>query len=68
MPLMDERSPASTLLLDQEFAKASLSPSVFQIGDQDAPDLLNVILGSAPQSKTNVIRIGSQEKRLAECV
>lgn len=50
--LMDERSPASTLLLDQEFIKASLSPSVFQVGDQDAPDLLDVILGPGMQSKS----------------
>ena len=49
--LMDERSPASTLLLDQEFKNAPLSPSVFQIGTQDASRLLGVILGPAPDAK-----------------
>lgn len=50
--LMDERSPASTLLLDQEFIKARLSPSVFQVGFQNAPSLLTVVLGIAPAAKT----------------
>lgn len=50
--LMDERSPASTLLLDQEFIKARLSSSVFQLGTQHAPALLTEVLGTATAAKT----------------
>jgi len=49
--LMDERSPASTLLLDQEFIEAPLSSSVFQVGTQDAPALLAIVLGTTPEPK-----------------
>jgi len=38
--IMDEVSPASTLLADQAFKRAILAESVFPIGYQDAPALL----------------------------
>ena len=45
--LMDEASPAVTLLGDQEFKRAPLASSIFPLGSQDASDLLRVILGSS---------------------
>lgn len=49
--IMDEASPAVTLLFDQEFISAPLSPTVFPLGRQDSAELLNVILGPAPQAR-----------------
>lgn len=43
--LMDEASPAVTLLDDQKFKSAPLSPSIFPLGLQDSADLLEVTLG-----------------------
>ncbi|MCB9850665.1 MAG: matrixin family metalloprotease [Phycisphaerales bacterium] len=43
--LMDEASPAYTLLDDQEFKQAPLSHSIFPLGLQDSADLLAVIVG-----------------------
>ncbi|HRX84642.1 MAG TPA: matrixin family metalloprotease [Phycisphaerae bacterium] len=43
--LMDESSPAVTLLADQEFKVAPLSEAIFPLGRQNAPGLLSVILG-----------------------
>ncbi|MFQ5414977.1 MAG: hypothetical protein ACE5E6_11015 [Phycisphaerae bacterium] len=44
--LMDEQSPAVTLLSDQRFKTAVLSESVFPIGVQDAPTLLLETVGA----------------------
>lgn len=43
--IMDEASPAYTLLDDQEFKSAPLSASIFPLGRQDSAALLGVILG-----------------------
>ena len=43
--LMDKDSPADSLLDDQAFIEAPLSPSVFPIGSQDSLLLLSEILG-----------------------
>ncbi len=43
--VMDELSPGVHLLGNQEFKLAPLSPSVFPLGDQNAPLLLTEILG-----------------------
>lgn len=43
--LMDRDSPADTLLDDQAFIEAPLSPTVFPIGSQDSMLLLSEILG-----------------------
>ncbi len=48
LALMDESSPAPTLLANQEFITAPLSPSIFPLGYQDSPDLLHVTVGVAP--------------------
>lgn len=48
--LMDEASPAVTLLADQEFKTAQLSTSIFPLGRQDAVELLSVIVGWSQQS------------------
>ena len=48
--LMDEASPAVTLLDDQEFMRAPLAAAIFPLGHQDSADLLRVILGSNPQA------------------
>lgn len=42
--LMDNTGTASTLLADQNFKTAPLSPSVFPIGNQDAPALLERVI------------------------
>ncbi len=42
--LMDTTGTASTLLADQEFKVAPLDQSVFPIGEQDAPALLNKVI------------------------
>jgi hypothetical protein len=49
--IMDEASPAVTLLFDQEFISAPLSPTVFPLGRQDSAELLSVILGPAPAGR-----------------
>lgn len=46
--VMDELSPGVHLLADQEFKLAPLAPSVFPLGDQNAPLLLTEILGAVP--------------------
>lgn len=46
--IMDNTGTASTLLADQEFKTAPLSPSVFPIGNQDARALLNRVIPPAP--------------------
>ena len=46
--LMDNTGTASTLLADQDFKTAPLSPSVFPIGMQDAPALLNRVIPPTP--------------------
>jgi len=43
--VMDEASPAVTLLATQDFKSARLSPSIFPLGLQDSADLLGVTLG-----------------------
>jgi len=50
--VMDEASPACTVLFDQEFISSPLAPSVFRIGKQNASELLNVTLGPVPQART----------------
>lgn len=42
--LMDTTGTASTLLADQEFKVAPLDKSVFPIGEQDSPALLNKVI------------------------
>ncbi len=46
--LMDERSPAVSLLRGQEFKKARLAPSVFPLGWQDDRRLLAEAVGRQP--------------------
>ena len=46
--IMDEASPASTLLADQEFKSTALSPLVFPLGLQDSVELLQVTVGANP--------------------
>jgi hypothetical protein len=46
--LLDEASPAFTLLLDQEFKSAALAHSIFPLGEHDSADLLEAILGANP--------------------
>ncbi len=46
--VMDELSPGVHLLADQEFKLAPLAPTVFPLGDQNAPLLLTEILGAVP--------------------
>jgi hypothetical protein len=55
--VMDERSPAFTLLRDQEFMRAPLADAIFPLGFQDGVDLLNVIVGPAPASKLAMRRL-----------
>jgi len=43
--LMDERSPAFVLLVDQQFKTAPLASSVFPVGKQNAPTLLIETVG-----------------------
>jgi hypothetical protein len=43
--IMDESSPAFTLLGNQEFKDAPLSPAIFPLGTQDAHHLLSFTLG-----------------------
>ncbi len=46
--LMDEASPAYTLLADQEFISAPLAAAIFPLGRHDSADLLRVTVGAAP--------------------
>ncbi|MHC5108639.1 MAG: matrixin family metalloprotease [Planctomycetota bacterium] len=45
--VMDEASPAVVLLFDQHFTTAPLAPSVFPIGQQNAPGMLRNAVGRA---------------------
>lgn len=44
LALMDNTGTASTLLADQNFKTAPLSPSVFPLGKQNAPAILNRVI------------------------
>lgn len=46
--LMDNTGSASTLLADQNFKTATLSPSVFPIGEQNAPAILDRVIPPTP--------------------
>jgi hypothetical protein len=45
--IMDEKSPADTLLEDQDFHAAPLAVAIFPLGRQNTPELLFSILGPA---------------------
>lgn len=50
--IMDEKSPADTLLDDQTFHTAPLAKSIFPLGSQNSPQLLDAIVGVSAQAKT----------------
>ena len=65
LDLMDEASPAYTLLWNQEFKKSSLSPLVFPLGSQDGARLLSWTLGLRPGAAETARQVLSPESAKA---